>query len=200
VTPPAATARRSNAAPVRSHPAPSRRSPLRVVEPTPRRRAVRRHDRHRAAAVVSAGLLAASLGAVVVGHSMLAAGQVRLANIDAALTTAQNAERQDMLRVAVTETPSRVASEAVGQDHLVAPAQVDQLPSVPLDVALPVPSVAPAPPPAAHAATAATPSAQSAATAGTPPTTPAATTTTQARGASASTATPAATPGVSAGQ
>ena len=98
MTPPAATA----AAPARRAPgpasrpagAPARRPPLRVVEAAPRHRSARRPEHRRAAAVLSVGMVLASLASVVVGHALLAQGQVRLAGIQAALTTAQAQERQ----------------------------------------------------------------------------------------------------------
>lgn len=113
------------------------RPPLKVVGAGPRRR----RSRRRLAPLVSLALLVASLLSVVVGHALLAQGQVRLSAAQAALRAAQAEHRQEALAVAQLETPSRIAREASGTLQMVAPGQVHQLPHVPLNVPLGAPKV-----------------------------------------------------------
>lgn len=141
---------RSDAArsPARSIPEPlrapvsDRRAPLEVV--TSRRRRVRRRQ---LAPVLSAAMVSASLFVVVIGHAELAQGQVRLSNVDAAITAAQIAHRRDVLSIANLENPSRILREAQQSLHMATPSQVRQLPHVSLGVPVANPSVAPAPHP-----------------------------------------------------
>lgn len=142
MTPPPATARRpATTAPA---PRPDRRPPLRVVERGPGHRS-RRAPRHRATLVLAAALVVGTLLAVVVSHALLAQGQVRLATVQAQLTAAQQAQHQEIVAVATLEAPSRVVAQAEQSLHMAPPAQIVQLPYVPLNVPLPPPSVAPAP-------------------------------------------------------
>jgi len=139
--PPAAVARRAE------HQAPStesRRSHLAVVRQA--RREASRRPRRRTAESISAVLVLGSLLAVVVGHAALAQGQLRLSGAQASLSTEQTRHRQEMLSVAQLETPARIAAEAQQQFHMVRPAQVSQLPAVPLSAALPAPHVTAVPP------------------------------------------------------
>jgi hypothetical protein len=141
VSPPAAVARRAE------HRAPdteSRPSHLAVVRHG--RRETSRRRRRRTAESISAVLVLGSLLAVVVGHAALAQGQLRLSGAQASLSTEQTRHRQEMLSVAQLETPARIAAEAQQQFHMVRPAKVNQLPTVPLSVALPAPHVTAAPP------------------------------------------------------
>lgn len=85
--------------------------------------------------------MAASLLLVVVGHSELAEGQVRLANVQAQLTAAQITHRQDLASVATLEDPSRIVGKAQKTLHMVSPTQVDQLPHVSLTSPVPPPTV-----------------------------------------------------------
>ncbi|HEX3946748.1 MAG TPA: hypothetical protein VHW47_03545, partial [Acidimicrobiales bacterium] len=117
--------------PDRSSPA-----PLRVVRAQPRPRVRRR----RAAAVLSLAMIGASLLSVVVGHAMLAQGQVRLAAVQSALSAEQSAHRQDVIAAAKLETPSRIVAKAHEQG-MAPPGQTNQLPRVPLDTPLPEPTV-----------------------------------------------------------
>lgn len=103
-------------------------APLRVV-PAPQRRALYR--RRRIVTLLACLLVVASLLAVVVGHSMLAQGQVRLTSLQAQLSAAQARHDAEQLKVAQLQTPGRITGVAEGQ-HLAAPTQVQQLPSVPL--------------------------------------------------------------------
>jgi len=141
---PAATARRATAPARRPRPAeaPPRRPPLRVVGDEPQRGHARRR---RAALLLSAALVVGSLLSVVVGHAVLAEGQVRLTAAEAAVATAQATEHQETLTLATLESPSRIVAEAKVQLHMVPAGQIVQLPHVPLATPLPTPTVAPAP-------------------------------------------------------
>ncbi len=110
--------------------------------------------------MLSIVLVVGTLLAIVVGHAVLAEGQVRLTASQAALTAAQATERQQTLSVARLETPSRIVGEATGSLAMVQSAQTIQLPHVPLDKPLATPRVGPAAQPTgpataagAHAAT-----------------------------------------------
>lgn len=118
-----------------------RRPPLEVVGPRTHRRRIRRR---RIAPVVSAALVVASLLAVVAGHSVLVENQVRLSNVQSALSSAVAAENHYTLEVAEGEDPSRIVGEA-RRLGMVTPAGITQLPYVPLGSPLPPPSVAPSP-------------------------------------------------------
>jgi hypothetical protein len=128
VTPAQAAAQR--AAPVRTARAPSsrvtaKRPPLRVLAARPRRSG----RLMRAAAAV---LIVGSLLGVVVGHSMLAQGQVRLTTEQADLAVVSAVNRQLLASVAAAENPAEIIAEAK-KLNLVPPGSVTQLPAVPLD-------------------------------------------------------------------
>jgi len=101
--------------------------------------------RRRTTTFVALVLVVGSLLAVVLGHAMLAQSQVRLSDVQAQLAAEQTVHRQDVLALAQLETPSRIAADARTQLHMITPAQVDQVPSVPLSTPLPTPKVAAAP-------------------------------------------------------
>jgi hypothetical protein len=90
--------------------------------------------------VLSLAMIGASLLSVVVGHAMLAQGQVRLAAVQSALSAEQSAHRQDVIAAAKLETPSRIVAKAHEQG-MAPPGQTNQLPRVPLDTPLPEPTV-----------------------------------------------------------
>ena len=132
----------------------ARRAPAARPEPPaqhrqrrPRLRVVGQRSRARAprpiAKLLAIGILCLSLLVIVVGHSMLAQGQLRMGRISAELTQEQAVNRSQVLSVAALETPARISQEASAQ-HLVQPTQILQLPSVPLDKALPPMNVTPA--------------------------------------------------------
>jgi hypothetical protein len=114
-------------------PRPARRPPLEVVAPRQRR------ARRSLAPIISGLLVSASLLMVVIGHAMLAQGQVRLATIQAEITAARLRHQREGLAVASLESPSRIFSVAEGTLHMEPPGQVHQLPDVPLGVPLPPP-------------------------------------------------------------
>ncbi len=92
-------------------------------------------------------MVVAALLAVVVGQAFLANGQVRLSVLQHELALEQSAHRQNELVVAELETPSRIVAAALGQLHMVRPANVVELPYVSLSVPVPTPKVTPAPTP-----------------------------------------------------
>jgi hypothetical protein len=146
MAPPAtATARRSTAR-AQPRPAPSgpKRPPLRIFEPAPRRRPGIRLVR-RPTMWISGILVVGSLLAVVAGDAMLAQGQVRLSTTQAEVTAAVSAQKTLQSAVAEMSAPTRVVYQAENQLGMVAPAQVVDLPEVPLDVPLPTPQTAPLP-------------------------------------------------------
>ena len=96
-----------------------------------------------AVAVVSLALVSGSLLAVVVGHAVLAEGQVRLSAVQAALSAEQAANRQEMLAVAELETPSRIVAKAKQRAWWRRPRSTS-CPRVPLNAPLATPKVAPA--------------------------------------------------------
>lgn len=103
----------------------AKRPALRVLAPRPRHNG--RWLRAAAAVVVVGALLA-----VVVGHSMLAQGQVRLTTEQSSLATAQAVNRQLLASVATAENPAQIIAEAA-RLNLVRPSSVTQVPAVPLD-------------------------------------------------------------------
>jgi hypothetical protein len=98
--------------------------------------------------VLSVALLVASLLAAVVGHAVLAGGQVRLSQGQARLAAEQAAHRRMELATAQLQTPSRIVAEAEQRLHMQQPGQVTQLPSVALSSPEPTPRMYAAPPPA----------------------------------------------------
>jgi hypothetical protein len=137
--PSSATARRATAAP-QARPA-SRRPALRVVQPE-RRRATRAGRTRRTHVWLAVGMVVASLLFVVVGDTMVAQGQVRLAKIQLAIGAQQAAQKAMQTEVAQLAAPDRVVAQGIALG-LTAPAQVVNLPEVPLDVPLPVPDTSP---------------------------------------------------------
>jgi hypothetical protein len=154
--PPAASATATRRRPATA-PAPrpaERRPPLQVVDDQPRRRRVRRR---RPARALSIALVVGTLMAIVVGHAVLAQGQVRLTAAQTSLAAAQSTDRQQTLKVAQLEAPARIVGEATGGLHMVQSQETTQLPHVPLDKPLPTPHVGPAPQVTAPATGSATP-------------------------------------------
>ncbi len=91
---------------------------------------------------MSLAMIGVSLLSVVVGHALLAQGQVRLSAVQSALAAEQSTHRQAVIAAAKLETPSRVVAKA-HQQGMVPPAQTNQLPRVSLTTPLPTPTVAP---------------------------------------------------------
>ena len=159
--PSSATARRA-AAP--QPPPSSRRPALRVVQPE-RRRSIRAGGSRRAHVWLALGMVVGSLLVVVVGDTMVAQGQVRLAKIQLAISAQQATQKAMQTEVAQLAAPDRVVAQGIAHG-LTAPAQVVNLPEVPLTVPLPVPDTSPAgAKPAAPAATKAAAPASTASTA-----------------------------------
>jgi hypothetical protein len=93
-----------------------------------------------------------SLLFVVVGDALVAQGQVRLSNLQGAITAAQATQKSMQTEVAQLAAPDRVVAQGIALG-LTAPAQVVNLPQVPLDVPLPVPQTSPVATPAPPATT-----------------------------------------------
>jgi hypothetical protein len=91
---------------------------------------------------LAVALVVGSLLFVVVGDALVAQGQVRLATIQAAIGSAQATQKSMQTEVAQSAAPDRVVAQGIALG-LTAPAQVVNLPQVPLDVPLPVPQTAP---------------------------------------------------------
>jgi cell division protein FtsL len=126
-----------------------RRPPLKVV-PTGRGAATVRsqgHHRgqHRLLTLLSVAMVVGALLVVVVGHAMLANGQVRMAGIEHQLTLEQSAHHQIELQVAQLQTPSRIVAAALGEGQMVHPSSVIELPYVSLTTPLATPTVTPVP-------------------------------------------------------
>jgi hypothetical protein len=73
--------------------------------------------------------------AVVIGHSMLAQGEVRLTKIQSQVSTEAALNRQLLAWVGSAENPARIVAEAKGLG-LFSPGSVTQIPAVPLDAPL----------------------------------------------------------------
>ena len=114
-----------------------RRPPLRLFEPAPRRRTGPNRLR-RSTMWLSCLLVVGSLLAVVVGDTLLAEGQVRLAAVQQRVAAAEVTQKGAQVAVAEKAAPPVVVSQAEAQG-LVAPTQVVYLPHVPLTIPLPVP-------------------------------------------------------------
>ena len=123
----AAPTRRS--APAR-HAAPPRHKKPAVKAVAPRKRRTIRPG------VIAAGIVTLSLFTAVLGHALLAEGQLRLSHLQAESTAIQAVNRATVLKVSNLETPERIA-QAAGTLHLVQPSDVIQLPAVSLNVPLP---------------------------------------------------------------
>jgi len=103
----------------------SRVTPLRVVK----------HRRRISPKMLATSIVIVSMLVIVVGHALLAEGQVRLGKLQSEATSIQATNRATVLTVSNLETPERIA-RAAGSLHLVQPSAVIQLPSVPLSVPL----------------------------------------------------------------
>jgi cell division protein FtsL len=152
MAPPAsATARRAATAP-QQRPS-TRRPPLRIFEPQPRQSTRRRLSR-RGLLWVAGLLVLGSLLIVVVADTVVAQGQVRLADMQTQISGQLTTQKAMQTEVAELAAPDRVVAEGIAQG-LTAPPQVVDLPEVPLNVALPVPDTSPLP--VAHVASPVTP-------------------------------------------
>jgi len=80
---------------------------------------------------MSVSVVVGSLLAVVIGHSMLAQGQVRLTAAQVQMSAEQAVHRQLLAAVAEAENPAQIVREAK-KLNLVPPSYVTQLPAVPL--------------------------------------------------------------------
>jgi type II secretory pathway pseudopilin PulG len=111
-------------------------------------------------------LVLGSLLAVVVGQAILANDQVQISALQHELSLEQSTHRQAELQVADLETPQRIVGDAT-KDGMVHPAQITELPYVPLNVAVATPDVTPPPAPTTTTTTAPASSTSSASTSAT---------------------------------
>jgi hypothetical protein len=122
---------------VRPSPDQPDRPPIRLFEPSPRRR---RRPRGLARPELWAGgvLVVGSLLAVVVGDAAVAQGQIHLTQTQQAIAGATATEKTAQVAVAGMASPPVVVrtAERLG---LVAPTSIVDLPAVPLNVPLPAP-------------------------------------------------------------
>jgi hypothetical protein len=88
--------------------------------------------------LVASVLIIGSLLSVVVADDLVAQGQIRLAHTQSQTSAALAQQKQLQVAVAQLSAPQIVVTEA-RQLGMVAPTQIVDLPSVPLNVALPVP-------------------------------------------------------------
>jgi hypothetical protein len=91
---------------------------------------------------LSVSVVAASLLLVVIGDSMVAQGQVRMADTQTAIAAAQASQKSMQVEVAELSAAPRVVAEGLASG-LVAPPSVQDLPYTPLDVPLPAPHTTP---------------------------------------------------------
>lgn len=155
MAPPPAQGGAARRAAVAPQPRPTtRRPPLRVLEPKPRRSS-RRGLSRRGHLWLAVAMVVGALLMVVVGDAMVAQGQVRLAGLQAKIDGQAFIQKAAQTQVAELAAPDRVVAEAISQG-LTAPAQVVDLPQVPLNVPLPVPDTSPLPAPPKPAAPVAT--------------------------------------------
>ncbi len=138
MAPPASSAARRPA--VRNAPAP-RRPPIRLFEPAPR---TRHRSRRRPTMLIASVLIVGSLLSVVVADDFVAQGQIRLADTQRLAAAALTQQKQLQVAVAQLSAPQIVVIKA-RQLGMESPTQIIDLPSVPLNVALPVPDTAPPP-------------------------------------------------------
>jgi cell division protein FtsL len=144
MTPPAgstagAPSRRQGA----SHASRPRRPSLRIVRS---RREKKPAQRGRLVEIVALVLVVASLLAVVIGQAVLANDQVQMSALQHELSLEQSTHRQAELQVANLETPRRIVGDAT-KAGMVHPAQVIELPYVPLNAPIATPNVTAAPAP-----------------------------------------------------
>ena len=121
--------------------APQRATPTRPALDVVDRRSRRRRRLPELLAVLA---LMVSLMMVVVGHDLLAQGQLRMGALNAALVEEQAVHSATVLKVAALETPSRISAEASSL-QLTQPSLVLQLPTVSLVTPLAPIKITPAP-------------------------------------------------------
>jgi cell division protein FtsL len=119
-----------------------RRPSLRIV----RSRSGKPTRRGRIVEIVALALVVGSLVAVVIGQAVLANDQVQISALQHELSLEQSTHRQAELQVANLETPRRIVGDAT-KAGMVHPAQVIELPYVPLNAPIATPNVTAAPAP-----------------------------------------------------
>jgi hypothetical protein len=96
--------------------------------------------------IVALALVVGSLVAVVIGQAVLANDQVQMSALQHELSLEQSTHRHAELQVANLETPRRIVGDAT-KAGMVHPAQVIELPYVPLNAPIATPNVTAAPAP-----------------------------------------------------
>jgi cell division protein FtsL len=125
-----------------SHASRPRRPSLRLV----RSRSGKPTQRGRILEIIALVLVVGSLLAVVIGQAVLANDQVQISALQHQLSLEQSTHRQAELQVANLETPQRIVGDAT-KAGMVRPAQVNELPYVPLNTPIATPNVTAAPAP-----------------------------------------------------
>ena len=120
-----------------------RKAPQRATPTRPALDVVDRRSRRRRRLPELLALMV-SLMMVVVGHDLLAQGQLRMGALNAALVEEQAVHSATVLKVAALETPSRISAEASSL-QLTQPSLVLQLPTVSLATPLAPIKITPAP-------------------------------------------------------
>jgi hypothetical protein len=106
--------------------------------------------------VLAASVLIGALLAVVVAHSMLAQGQVRLSAVQGQVAAEQALHRELLASVAEAENPERIIAVAKQLTNLVPPSNVTQLPAVPLNTPIGQATTTPSTPTSSASSSAAT--------------------------------------------
>ena len=93
---------------------------------------------------ISSGLVVVALVAVVVGNMQLAAGQLRLSQLQAQVIAVQYDEAASEAHVTALASPAAIAHDVVGKGK-VQPSEILQIPSVSLEARLGPPTFSYAP-------------------------------------------------------
>jgi hypothetical protein len=94
---------------------------------------------------IAAGVVTLCLLAVVIGNMQLAAGQLRLSQLQSQVVAVQSSEAAQQVLVQSQESPATVAHEIAVHGGLVQPSEILHLPAVSLERPLPPPSFSYAP-------------------------------------------------------
>jgi hypothetical protein len=142
----AATARVEPRPATRPTPGPGLRpvASTRTQPPEPRASLLTRARRRLSPAGIAAAIVVACLLAVVVGNMQLAAGQLRLEQVQTQLASQQSETDQQLLGDTLKLSPQAVAQVA-GHNHLGPASEILQIPSVSLERRLPPPTFSYAP-------------------------------------------------------
>lgn len=118
--------------------------PLPAARPAARASRWARLRRRLSPVSISAGLVVVALVAVVVGNMQLAAGQLRLSQLQAQVLAVQYAEAASEAHVTALASPAAIAHDVAGTGK-VQPSEILQIPSVSLEARLGPPTFSYAP-------------------------------------------------------